>query len=64
MAARKFSVGQTVCFVPDRRQLSTARGRFKVVSLLPEDAMVFQYRLKSQADGHERVAREDQLTRS
>ena len=64
MATRKFAVGQTVHFVPDRRQLSSARGRFKVVRLLPEDAMVVQYRLKSQADGHERIAREDQLTRS
>jgi hypothetical protein len=35
-----------------------------VVRLLPEDASVFQYRVKSQADGHERIVREDQLSRS
>lgn len=63
-AARKFAVGQIVRFIPDRRQLSSARGQFKVVRLLPEDATVFQYRVKSQADGHERIVREDQLIRS
>jgi hypothetical protein len=40
------------------------RGSFKVVRLLPEAASVLQYRVKSQLDGHERVVREDQLTRS
>jgi hypothetical protein len=64
MAAPKFTVGQTVRFSPDRHQLSSARGQFKVVRLLPEDASVFQYRVKSQSDGHERIVREDQLTRS
>ena len=44
MAAPKFTVGQTVRFSPDRHQLSSARGQFKVVRLLPEDASVFQYR--------------------
>ena len=64
MAARKFAVGQTVRFSPDRVQLRSARGQFEVLRLLPEDASVFQYRVKSQADGHERIVREDQLTRS
>ena len=64
MNAPKYAVGQTVRFSPDRRQVSSARGQFKVVRLLPEDASVFQYRVKSQADGHERIVREDQLTRS
>lgn len=64
MSTPKFAVGQTVRFMPDRRQVSSARGQFKVVRLLPEEASVFQYRVKSQADGHERIVREDQLTRS
>ena len=61
MTEHKFTVGQTVRFSPDRYQLSSAQGRFKVVRLLPESASVLQYRVKSQADGHERVVREDQL---
>jgi hypothetical protein len=64
MAARKFAVGQTVRFSPDRLQLRSARGQFKVLRLLPEDASIFQYRVKSEADGHERIVREDQLARS
>jgi hypothetical protein len=63
MPAHKFAVGQTVRFSPDRNQEYTARGSFKIVRLLPEEASVFQYRVKSQMDGHERVVREDQLAR-
>jgi len=64
MSAHKFSVGQTVRFSPDRNQEGPGRGSFKIVRLLPEAESVFQYRVKSQADGHERVVREDQLARS
>ena len=64
MPAHKFTIGQTVRFSPDRTQESTGRGSSKIVRLLPEEASVFQYRVKSQADGHERVVREDQLVRS
>ena len=63
MAVHKFAVGQTVRFSPDRNQEGTVRGSFKIVRLLPEAASVLQYRVKSQLDGHERVAREDQLAR-
>jgi hypothetical protein len=64
MAAHKFGVGQTVRFSPDRRDLRSGQGWFKIVRLLPEAANVLQYRVKSQVDGHERVVREDQLARS
>lgn len=64
MSVHKFAVGQTVRFSPDRNQEVTVRGSFKIVRLLPEEASVLQYRVKSQLDGHERVAREDQLARS
>jgi len=64
MPAHKFTIGQVVHFSPDRQQESAARGRFKIVRLLPEAESVLQYRVKSQLDGHERVVREDQLARS
>jgi len=67
MATHKFAVGQTVSFSPDpydRHQLGSAQRRFKIVRLLPEEANIRQYRVKSQLDGHERVVREDQLARS
>jgi hypothetical protein len=64
MAAHKYAVGQSVRFSPDRHELGSAQGWFKVVRLLPESESMLQYRVKSQADGHERVVREDQLARS
>ena len=64
MATRKFAVGQTVRFSPDRDQEpATKGGLFKIVRLLPEAGGVPQYRVKSEIDGHERVVREDQLAR-
>jgi hypothetical protein len=64
MPAHRFAVGQIVRFSPDRNQGGAARGSFKVVRLMPEEANILQYRVKSQLDGHERVVREDQLARS
>jgi len=64
MTVRKFAVGQSVRFSPDRNQGVTVRGSFKIVRLLPEAASILQYRVKSQLDGHERVVGEDQLARS
>jgi hypothetical protein len=66
MATHKFAVGQIVRFSPDRAdrdQINQGQRQFKIVRLLPETASVFQYRVKSQLDGHERVVREDQLAR-
>jgi hypothetical protein len=62
MEAHKFTVGQTVRFSPHRNELSSAQGNFKIVRQLPEAANVYQYRVKSQMDGHERIVREDQLS--
>jgi hypothetical protein len=63
MAAHKFAVGFTVQFSPGLHQDNARRGRYKVVRLLPEENNTPQYRVKSEADGHERVVREDQLER-
>ena len=63
MSTHKFAVGQTVRFTPDLGQDSTGPRSFKVVRLLPEEASILQYRVKSQSDGHERIVREDQLAR-
>jgi hypothetical protein len=64
MLNHKFAVGQAVQFMPDRFQERTKGERFKIVRLLPEAGNTLQYRVKSQSDGHERVVREDQLSRS
>ena len=63
MFTHKFAVAQTLRFSPDPGQEHAKGGLFKIVRLLPEAGNMLQYRVKSETDGHERVAREDQLTR-
>ena len=63
MATHRFTVGQTVSFSPDTGQEHAKGGLFKIVRLLPEAGNMLQYRVKSETDGHERVAREDQLAK-
>jgi hypothetical protein len=63
MATHKFAIGRAVYFSPDHGQELVKRGLFKIIRLLPEAGNAFQYRVKAETDGHERVAREDQLAR-
>ena len=56
----KFRAGQTVTLLPNRYG-ADRNGSFEVTRLLPEEHGVNHYRLKSVADGHERVAGEDEL---
>ena len=63
MASHKFAVGQTLRFSPGLGEDSRRKGRYKVVRQLPEAGNAFQYRIKSETDGHERVVREDQIER-
>jgi len=56
----KFRAGQTVTLLPNRYG-SNRNGSFEVTRLLPEEHGINHYRLKSVADGHERVAAEDEL---
>jgi hypothetical protein len=60
MATHKFAVGQALYFSPGHRD---GKGRYKVVQQLPETGGIFQYRVKSETDGHERVVREDETER-
>jgi hypothetical protein len=59
-ATHKYRAGETVTLVPNRYG-SNRHGRFEVTRLLPEEQGINHYRLKSVTDGHERVAREDEL---
>ena len=63
MATHKFAVGQALHFSPGLGGDSKGKGRYKVVRQLPETGGIFQYRIKSEMDGHERVVREDQTER-
>jgi hypothetical protein len=63
MAGHKYAIGQIVQFSPDRRDAGSPRGRYTIVRPLPDDGYPPQYRIRSKTDGHERVARENQLER-
>ena len=59
----KFTVGQLVQFHPDRNeQGSAARGPYEVTKRLPHNGREYEYRIKSQREEHERIARENQLS--
>ena len=61
MPAHRFVIGQKVRFVPKMSQVGNRGETFVVIRQLPETGGVFQYHVKSEIDGHNRVAREDQL---
>jgi hypothetical protein len=56
----KFRVGQTVTLAPTHYG-ANRQGSFEVTNLLPQEHGINQYRLRSRADGHDRVANEDEL---
>jgi len=60
MVPRKFKAGQTVTLTPNRAY-ATPAGRFEIVRLMPDEHGRYQYRIRSIADGHERVALESEL---
>ena len=61
MAAHKFKPGQTVQLVPSG-YVSNVRGSFTIVCALPEEHGIYQYRIRSTTDGHERVVTESEVT--
>lgn len=62
MKTHKFAIGQTVRFSPGGQSSAKPGGSYKIVRLLPAEANEHQYRVKSVADGHERVVKESQLS--
>ncbi|MBX3447071.1 MAG: hypothetical protein KF895_00485 [Parvibaculum sp.] len=61
MQAHKFQIGETVEFTAGGSYPPAARGQYQVLRQLPSEGAGFQYRIKSLADGHERMVREGQL---
>jgi hypothetical protein len=64
MAGHKYRVGQILFFSPSIFEAASRKGAYRVVRLLPAEGGNNQYRLKSEADGHECVVRESQLASS
>ena len=61
MTTHKFKNGQSVTLVR-RRYERTPAGSFTVLRALPTEHGINQYRIKSTADGHERVVSEAELS--
>jgi hypothetical protein len=63
MIEHKFKVGQSVRIAPSGRDgyVAVVEGEFSITRLLPPDGPDNQYRIKSDADGHERVVKENRL---
>jgi hypothetical protein len=58
----KFKIGQSVNCTSGRFGVAgSAIGIYKITQLLPPEGDDFQYKIKSAAEPHERVAKESQL---
>ena len=59
----KFKIGQSVNYTSGPFGAGIATGVYKITRLLPLEGNDFQYKIKSAAEPHERVAKESQLDR-
>jgi len=57
----RFVVGDTVYFTASNVSRPAASGTYEVIRLLPTDGDDCQYRIKSEIETFERVAKESQL---
>jgi hypothetical protein len=61
MAEPKFRAGQRVTLAGSAMSRRAAGGGYVITRQLPERGGEFEYRIKSVAEPHERVARESEL---
>ena len=62
--SHKYRPGESVALVMKRTYDIKPLGTFQIVRLLPNERGGNQYRIRSIADGHERVVVESELSRS
>jgi hypothetical protein len=60
----KFKIGQSVSYTSGPFGAGSASSIYKITQLLPLEGDDFQYKIKSVAEPHERVAKESQLDRA
>lgn len=61
MLDHKFKVGQTISFRSDRGARAAAPGLYEIVAIRPPEGGEPSYRIKSELERHERIARESEL---
>jgi hypothetical protein len=59
--SHRFSVGRMVRLSQAARLRNAAPGSYEVLAQLPERDGEFQYRLKSDRESYQRIAKEDEL---
>jgi hypothetical protein len=61
--SHKFKIGQTVKYHPKDRMLSTARGTYTVIRLMPAgEGQQAEYRIRHFSEEFERIAFENELS--
>jgi hypothetical protein len=63
VTSHKFRIGQSVNYTSGLFGAASASGVYQITQLLPPEGDDFQYKIKSAAEPHERVAKESQLDR-
>lgn len=63
LAMAKFKVGQAVDFNPVRTAVPASIREYKIVRLMPRDHGEQEYRIKSNAELFERIAKESELSK-
>lgn len=64
LRAHKYGVGEMVYYTSPSFGRAAASGNYTVVKLLPSDGDDYQYRIKSNGEAFERVAKESQLDKA
>jgi hypothetical protein len=63
MSSHKFKISQSVSYTSRPFSAGSVSGVYEITQLLPPEGDDFQYKIKSAAEPHERVAKESQLDR-
>ena len=61
MSEHKYRVGQTINFKSYQRARAAAPGEYQVVGHRPDEDGEPSYRIKSELERHDRIARESEL---
>src|SRR5262249_18340844 len=64
VSSHRFKIGQSVNYTSVPFGVGSGSSIYKITQLLPPEGDDFQYRIKSAAEPHERVAKESQLDRA
>jgi hypothetical protein len=62
MPAHKFKVGQSVRFTPGKMMPPAGAQAYTIVRVLPAEGAEYHYRIKSEYQPYERIARESELS--